>query len=267
MATLQQLFDSIKDPDVHRSIISAVGSSDEEQAAFKFLSTVAKNDQDFESRKVAVRQLGHFHTDAAADELMNIYSSDANLEVKRTVVRSLAETKSAKGYARVLEIARNDANVDLRKQAVRALSDKGEGAIDDLLKLYDAEQAPEIKRAILQSLGAIKNSRVEDKLFEVAKSGETVDLRRQAVRMLGERVGKRSFDFLSTTAQSSDANAEVQMQAVRAIGERRSDESVALLIKIAKTHPNQQVRKQAIRSLGDSGDPRAVEFFREVLTK
>ena len=29
----------------------------------------------------------------------------------------------------------------------------------------------------------------------------------------------------------------------------------------------QLVRKQAIRSLGESGDPRAVEFFREVLTK
>jgi len=39
------------------------------------------------------------------------------------------------------------------------------------------------------------------------------------------------------------------------------------LIKIAKTHANQQVRKQAIRALGESGDPRAVEFFREVLAK
>jgi len=267
MATLQQLFDGVKDPDIHRSIISAVGSSDEAQPAFTFLTTVAKNDQDFESRKVAVRQLGHFRTEAAVDELIKIYASDSNLEVKRTVLRSLAETKSPKGYARVLEIARSDANLDLRKQAVRVLSDKGEGAIDDLVRFYDAEQTPEIKRVVLQSLGEIKNPRVEDKLFEVAKNGETADLRRQAIRMLGDRVGKRSFDFLAATAQSSDANAEVQVQAVRAIGERRSDESVALLIKIAKTHPNQQVRKQAIRSLVDSGDPRAVEFFREVLTK
>jgi HEAT repeat protein len=59
----------------------------------------------------------------------------------------------------------------------------------------------------------------------------------------------------------------VQIQAVRAISQRQTDESVPLLIKIARTHPNQLVRKQAIRSLGESGDPRAVEFFREVLTK
>jgi HEAT repeat protein len=54
---------------------------------------------------------------------------------------------------------------------------------------------------------------------------------------------------------------------VRAISERPSDEAVPLLIKIAKTHPNQMIRKQAIRSLGESGDPRAIEFFKEVLTK
>jgi len=85
--------------------------------------------------------------------------------------------------------------------------------------------------------------------------------------MLGERASKRSFDFLSATAQSTDANAEVQMQAVRAISERRAEESVPLLIKIARTHANPAIRKQAIRSLGESGDPRAVEFFREVLSK
>ena len=57
------------------------------------------------------------------------------------------------------------------------------------------------------------------------------------------------------------------MQAVRAISERSADEAVPLLIKIAKTHPNQLVRRQAIRALGESGDPRAVEYFREVLAK
>src|SRR5205085_5281597 len=106
-----------------------------------------------------------------------------------------------------------------------------------------------------------------DKLFEVAKSNSSVELQRQAIRLLDERAGKRSFDFLSATAQSTDGNTEVQVQAVRAIGERRAEESVPLLIRIARTHPNQAVRKQAIRSLGESGDPRAVEFFREVLSK
>ena len=198
---------------------------------------------------------------------MKIYQNDANIEVKRAALRSLAETKNPRGQARLNEIARTDPNPELRKTAIRVMSDRGEAAVDDLLKLYDSEQAPEVKRAVLQTLSDIKSPRVEDKLLAVASGNEAMDVRRQAIRLLGERVSKRSFEFLSQTAQSTDGNAEVQVQAVRAISERKAEEAVPLLIKIARTHPNQLVRKQAIRALGESGDPRAVDFFREVLSK
>src|SRR6185369_15060084 len=185
---------------------------------------------------------------------------------KKSALRSLGETKNARAQARLLEVARTDTNADLRKQAIRVLGERGEAAVDDLLRLFDSEQNPEVRRSVLQSIGEVKSTRVEDKLFEVARANEPVDLRRQAIRLLGERVSKRSFEFLSTTAQSPDANAEVQVQAVRAISERRAEETVPLLIKIARSHPNQLVRKQAIRSLGETGDPRAIDFFREVLS-
>ncbi len=126
---------------------------------------------------------------------------------------------------------------------------------------------PGRKPQVNRKLSEIKSPRVEDKLFAVASGDESLDLRRQAIRLLGERAGKRSLDFLSNTAQSTDGNTEVQIQAVRAISERKAEESVPLLIKIATTHPNQLVRKQAIRALGESGDPRAVDFFREVLAR
>ncbi|HVF21822.1 MAG TPA: HEAT repeat domain-containing protein, partial [Pyrinomonadaceae bacterium] len=267
LATLKSLYEEVKDPEVRRSVISAAGHSDEEQLAFPFLLGVAKNDADWESRRTAVRQLGHFQRDDAVDELGRIFASESNLDIKKAALRSLAETKSAKAQARLLEVARTDTNAELRKQAIRVLGERGEAAVDDLLKLFDSEQSAEVKRAVLQSLSEIKSTRVEDKLFEVARGNDPVELRRHAIRMLGERVSKRSFDFLSATAQSTDANAEVQVQAVRAISERRGEESVPLLIKIARTHPNQMVRKQAIRSLGESGDPRAIDFFREVLSK
>jgi HEAT repeat protein len=266
MATIKSLYDEIKDPEVRRSMIAAAGSSDEQQPAFAFLLSVAKNDADWEARRTAVRQLGHFQRDDATDELMKIYATDANVEIKKSALRSLGETKNARAQARLLEIARTDANADLRKQAIRVLGERGEAAVDDLLRLFDSEQVPDVRRSVLQSLGEVKSTRVEDKLFEVARSNEGVDLRRQAIRLLGERVSKRSFEFLSQTAQSPDATAEVQVQAVRAISERRAEESVPLLIKIARSHPNQLVRKQAIRSLGETGDPRAIDFFREVLS-
>ena len=267
LATLKSLYEEQKDPEIRRSVISAAGHTDEEQLAFPFLLSVAKNDADWESRRTAVRQLGHFQRDDTVDELNRIYTSDSNVEIKKAVLRSLSETKNAKAQARLLDVARTETNADLRKQAIRVLGERGEAAVDDLLRLFDNEPSADVKRAVLQSLSEIKSTRVEDKLFEVARGNDAIELKRQAIRMLGERVSKRSFDFLSATAQSTDANAEVQVQAVRAISERRAEESVPLLIKIARTHPNQMVRKQAIRSLGESGDPRAIDFFREVLSK
>jgi HEAT repeat protein len=122
---------------------------------------------------------------------------------------------------RVCSKSRARTRTGTAKDSDSRAGERGEAAVDDLLKLFDSEQSPDVKRAVLQSLSEIKSTRVEDKLFEVARGNDAIDVRRQAIRLLGERVSKRSFDFLSATAQSTDGNAEVQVQAVRAISERR----------------------------------------------
>jgi HEAT repeat protein len=44
-------------------------------------------------------------------------------------------------------------------------------------------------------------------------------------------------------------------------------EGVPLLISLARTNKNPVVRKQAIFWLGESRDPRALDFLEEILTK
>jgi len=84
----------VKDLEVKRSVVSAAGNLNEEPAAFTFLLGISKNDPDVESRRVAVRQLGRFKRDDAADEIIKIYKSDVNLDVKRSALRALADTKN-----------------------------------------------------------------------------------------------------------------------------------------------------------------------------
>ncbi|HEV8368562.1 MAG TPA: HEAT repeat domain-containing protein [Pyrinomonadaceae bacterium] len=267
MPVIQSLYDAVKEVEIRQGLISAAANTTEAQPAFTFLLGVARNDVDVESRRNATRQLGRFQREDAIDELFKIFANDTNLDVKRAALRALAETKSARAQTRLMDIARTDNNPELRKQAIRVMSERGEAAVEDLLKLFDSEQLADVRRSALQALSEIKSARVEEKLFAVAGGNDTVDVRKQAIRLLGERAGKKSFEFLSATAQNPDGNTEVQVQAVRSISEHHTAESVPILIKIAKSHPNQLVRKQAIRSLGESGDPRAVEFFREVLAK
>jgi HEAT repeat protein len=104
-------------------------------------------------------------------------------------------------------------------------------------------------------------------LIKVAESDPDRELRKQALFWLGQKAGKRSLEVLGNVVERSDADTEVQKHAVFAISQRPRDEAIPLLIKIAKTHPKAEVRKQAIFWLGQTGDERALEFFKEILAK
>ena len=92
-------------------------------------------------------------------------------------------------------------------------------------------------------------------------------MRKQALFWLGQRAGQRSLEVLGNVVEKTDDDTEVQKQAVFAISQRPRDEAVPVLIKIARTHPKAEVRKQAMFWLGQTGDERALEFFKEILAK
>ena len=88
---------------------------------------------------------------------------------------------------------------------------------------------------------------------------------RKAISRLGRSPSSSGLEASDQGGESSDADVDLQEQAVMAISKRPDDESVPLLIQIAKTHPRQETREVAIRRLGKSGDERAKEFFRQLL--
>ena len=267
LTTLQSLYEGVAEREVKRGIIHAVSDNENKEGATAFLLKVAKTDADREARRTAVHALGQVGRESVIDDLMGIFANDQDTDVRRHVLHALSEIKTPRAHAKLLEIARTGNHPDLRRHAIHQLAEvEGEAMLGELLKLYDTEQSNDVRRHLLHAFSEMKSTRAEDKLFAVARSGsENAELRRHAIHMIGERAGKRSLDLLRETVESSSAETQLQMQAVHAISERPADESVPLLIKIARTHPNQQVRRRAIHVLGESGDPRALEFFREVL--
>jgi HEAT repeat protein len=67
------------------------------------------------------------------------------------------------------------------------------------------------------------------------------------------------------SAVDNDPETEVKRKAVFALSQLPKDEGVPLLIDIARTNNNREVRRQAMFWLGQSKDPRAVSFFEQVL--
>lgn len=95
-------------------------------------------------------------------------------------------------------------------------------------------------------------------LAEIYVSSSGIDMKKRifSAFMLGG--GK---DRLVTAANSEQNPGE------RARAQLPKDEGIALLIKVAKTNQNPAVRKQAMFWLGQSRDPRTLDFFAEVLSK
>jgi HEAT repeat protein len=207
--------------------------------------------------------------DRVIDELAKIYSTDQNLDLKRTVLHALSEIESPRASEKITAVARDaNENLELRRTAIHILGERESDATTaELIRLYDTDRNREVRQTVLHALSETKGQRAEDKLFEIARAADDPQLRSTAIHILGERADRRSLTLLSDTVDGNNAETEVQIQALHAISERPAEESVPLLLKAAKSHPNSQVRRAAIHWLGESGDPRALEFFHQVLTE
>jgi len=91
--------------------------------------------------------------------------------------------------------------------------------------------------------------------------------RRQAVFWLGQAAGDAATHDLADLVDDADLDRDVKEQAVFALSQQPRDAGVPALIQIARTHPEPGVRRKALFWLGQSGDPRALALFEELLTK
>jgi len=89
----------------------------------------------------------------------------------------------------------------------------------------------------------------------------------EAVFWLGQAAGDAASAGLDSLSQDSSVDREVQKQVVFALSQRPRDEGIPILIRVARTHRDPEVRKQAVFWLGQSNDPRAIALFEELLTK
>jgi HEAT repeat protein len=167
------------------------------------------------------------------------------------------------------EIVRNQQESDdARRQAMSALGLSRTAATLPLLEnLYETMTSRDLKRRALSGIARNDNrDGAATFLIRVAESEKELELRKSAIASLGRVAGEKSLGALTNTLDS-DPETEVQKQAVIAIGRRPKDESIPILIRTARSHSKMQVRKVAIQMLGQTGDERAVAFFRELLGK
>lgn len=166
------------------------------------------------------------------------------------------------------KLAMNDSEESgIRKKAVFAIAvGKNSQALGTLERIYNTASSFEVRKETVFGAYLNKDKSADDFLIKVAEDERNVEIRKSAIFWLGQRAGDKTLKLLSGIVEN-DGETEVKKAAVFAISRRPNEEAVPLLMKIASTNRDPEVRKQAMFWLGRTGDPRAVEFFKDILTK
>jgi len=123
-----------------------------------------------------------------------------------------------------------------------------------------------VRSGALAALSMHRDDVAVPELLTLARSDASGKVRGDALFWLAQSAGRTVAGDI-TGAIDNDPDTEVKKRAVFALSQLPRDEGIPLLINVAKTNRNPAVKKQAMFWLGQSKDPRALDFFAQVLGK
>ncbi len=119
-------------------------------------------------------------------------------------------------------------------------------------------------RGAVAALAMHRDAGALEALLRLARSHAAGRVRGDALFWIAQRAGEKAAPAI-TEAIEKDPETEVKKRAVFALSQLPKEESVRLLIQVARTNRNPAVRRQAFFWLGQSRDARALEFLEEIL--
>jgi hypothetical protein len=128
------------------------------------------------------------------------------------------------------------------------------------------ERNPPLLQSAMSALDVTPGPVALRSLIAFAKDDARSVVRSRAISSLAFRAEAEAGATIQN-AIANDPDTEVKKAAVGALARMPKDEGVPLLIQVARTNRNVDVRRQAMNLLGQSKDARAVSFFEEILTK
>ncbi|HZS56463.1 MAG TPA: HEAT repeat domain-containing protein [Bryobacteraceae bacterium] len=183
-ADLVSIYKSSSDVQLKHDIIRSFMQS----GSRDFLFDVAKTEQNPELRKDAIRQLGVM---GAQDQLRQLYESETSVENKKTILNSMFVSGNSTWME---ELARNEKDPALRLAAIKDLGIMGRrGNGEVLVSIYQSDQNPDIRHAVLNSLFLQQNGKA---LVDLARSEKDPKWKQEIVQKMSLVHSKEVTDYM-----------------------------------------------------------------------
>lgn len=184
-------------------------------------------------RDSAVFAISIHQSPATVPALISLASPTNDLQLREQAAFWLANQHGAEGFAALKRFAREDPDAGFReKLAFDFILTKDPGAIGELIRMAHEDSSPQVRK--------------QAQFWMAMKGGKVVagDLRE---------------------ISENDPDTQLRKSAVFALSRLPGDEAATQLIQVANTSKDPAVRKQAVFWLGQSRDPRALDYLTKLL--
>jgi hypothetical protein len=129
-----------------------------------------------------------------------------------------------------------------------------------------AERSPQLKGDPIMAAVLADSSVSWPALLRIARNTSLPrDTRRQAVFWVSQEAGEAATRGLAELAGDAGQDRDIREQAVFALSQLPHEDGIPVLIQVARSSRDPEIRRKAIFWLGQSEDPRALSLFEELL--
>ena len=232
--------------------------------ASALLLDIIRNQTDQQLRVTAIQTLGRTGDESVLPTLRDLANTATDDEVGKAAIFAISRFEGANARGMLLDLARSGKSVEIRKDAIFWLSQNGDAAMDDLMRIYEADHDTEVRKQIVFALKRMGSPRAVAKLQEIARGSDDVEVRKDALHWIGQSGDAQAIEFLIQTYDTEKSD-EVKQQVIFALSRTDDKRALRKLMDIARHDSSVEMRKQAIFWLGRSSDPEAQKFIEELL--
>jgi len=221
--------------------------------AFNLLSELAKDSNNGVLQLYAIDTLGMSGSENSLKLLKEIYKGQKQKRIKTKILKGFMVADEG---ATLLSIARTEKDADLRRQAVRLLGMMGQA--EDLMVMYKDSKFKDEKGAIIDAI-AIGGGAVQ--IFDIIATEEDEQLVIEAIKKVGIIDHKKTGDGLAKLYRSK-ASKEIKSAVIRAMFIQGN---AAGIIEILKNETDNELKRQALKTLSMIDSDEVIEFFSKSL--
>jgi len=223
---------------IRRDAMFVLGMS-EEPAALKAVADIARDSADPGLQAEAIEMLGVASTKSSLALLEGLYNEAAADEVKRAVIHAHIASDFSQPLVAILASEQDPA---LQREIIHALG--AMDATDELKAIYPTLQAHETRVAALEAFFIAGDVQM---LQQVLTTETDPELRKTAIEGIAMEGGEDSAQLLESIYDNATTVEEKRM-VLDALWVM--DDAGELALKIVRTEPDVELRRQAIHALG-----------------